>query len=119
MSAATGKGRPRAPASIRARAARLSADSLESVATIARNATNTPADRIEAARLLVDTALSTDGYYRVPGNSGLSIVLSLAELYRSGHLVIADTAPQPARAFIETLFGEAVKLLPTHAQEQA
>ena len=57
MSAPVTARRPRGPASVRAEAARLARPALAAVAALACDSQTPPAFRIQAARLLVKTAM--------------------------------------------------------------
>jgi hypothetical protein len=58
MSASNTTGRPRGPSSVRASAARLAREVLDAMAQIARDPAIPRDARVEAARLIVDTALT-------------------------------------------------------------
>lgn len=58
--------------------------------------------------------------YTKTGEPGLNIILTLAEMYRDGELVLTDKANPVIREFAESLFEQAIERLPSydHARQE-
>ena len=46
------------------------------------------------------------------GSSGVDVILTFAELFRSGALAVTDRADPVTRAFIEELMDDGIKAIP-------